>query len=171
MAIRLSRQGEQAAKLTTQCPNHNSSVDVVGTLSVGNNHATTCKLNVAIWLSSQGEQTAKLTTQCPLYHDSVDDVGTFAVGTAAADAPGLVSFANADAVAALGILNVAGNTSNPSFFMSLVTILKDTRMWPWDLTLVTEKRKVAQECLQSMFYGKLQRIICFLTLLHFKATL
>ena len=85
---------------------------------------------MVIRLSSQGEQIEKVTTQCPPYHDSAADVGTFAVGTAAAAAPGLVSFANADAVAALGILNVAGNTSNPSFFMSLVTMLKDTRMWP-----------------------------------------
>ncbi len=63
-----------------------------------------------------------------------------ALGTAAAAAPGLESLAKAAAVAALGMLNVDGVTSNPSFFMSRVTMLKDSRRLPCDLTLVTVKR-------------------------------
>ena len=63
------------------------------------------------------------------------------MGMAAASAPGLASLENAAVVAALGMLSEDGVTSNPSFFMSRVTTLKETRMWPWDRTLVTVDKK------------------------------
>ena len=41
-----------------------------------------------------------------------------------------------------GMVVLAASVSYPSFFMSLVTMLKVTFTVPWDLTLVTERENV-----------------------------